>query len=144
MLSGTLASTDRAATPWLIVTHHRPMYAGHATQTEWGRHVAAELEPLYVAHGVDVVFSAHNHLYMRSCPMVNGTCVAAGGRGPVHVLDGSGGAYLSCYDADAPYVRFSKCGFGYTRVTATPRQLTLEHIEVNTTRVIDAATLDRA
>lgn len=98
-IASQLAAVDRAATPWLVVAAHRPMYAD--TPDDGDVAVAGlmleHLEPMFAAAQVDVVLSGHVHTYSRSCPVLKGTCVDADGadgtaRGPVHLLFGHGGA----------------------------------------------------
>jgi hypothetical protein len=101
-------------TPGQVLTGHRPMYSqelgsGDPTMIE-------AIEPFLLAAKVDVALWAHDHVYMRSCPIVsNGTCagtasvqpshgggltavgVAAPSRpatsAPVHVVCGTAGAF---------------------------------------------------
>lgn len=72
-LESTLASVT---TQWTIVTmHHPPFSAG------WhGNHPGAQthLVPLFEEHGVDIVFSGHDHDYQRSTPINGVTYVVTG------------------------------------------------------------------
>lgn len=57
-LDATLAATDRAATPWLFVSLHRPVLSADADEA--GAHVpgsplSVALEPLMLKYKVDVV-----------------------------------------------------------------------------------------
>lgn len=53
------------------------------------------LEPVFVQHGVNLVFSGHNHAYMRthSVRQVNGTktVVDTTGKSPIYLTIGTGG-----------------------------------------------------
>jgi len=61
------SALEQASEPWKLVYFHHPIY-GNA-----GRHGSAVdlrvlLEPLLVKHGVQVVFSGHDHIYERLKP----------------------------------------------------------------------------
>lgn len=65
-------------TDWKIAFFHHPMYSS-------GKHGALEdframVEPLFVRHGVDVVFAGHEHFYERIKPQ----------RGIYHFITGAG------------------------------------------------------
>ncbi|HZP47352.1 MAG TPA: metallophosphoesterase [Vicinamibacterales bacterium] len=65
---------------WKIVYFHHPLYS------DAGRHgpdvqLRVALEPLLVRHGVNVVFSGHEHVYERVKPQ----------KGITYFIDGSGG-----------------------------------------------------
>ncbi len=52
---------------WKIAFFHHPLYSSadkHGSKLE----LRAELEPLFVKHGVDAVFSGHDHVYERVKP----------------------------------------------------------------------------
>lgn len=73
-----VAAVDRAATPWLAVAIHRPLYSDDPTADQQGpaATLVADIERLLVAHSVDLVFSGHLHTYQRSCPVAKGNCFA--------------------------------------------------------------------
>ena len=64
----------RSRARWKVVAIHHPMYTPRRCQ--WWRFgcrgeddaLAPELEPIFRAHGVDVVFQGHQHLYARLKP----------------------------------------------------------------------------
>ena len=64
---------------WKIAYFHHPLYASgkHGSQTD----LRAVLEPLLVAHGVNVVFAGHEHFYQRIKPQ----------KGIAHFVSGAGG-----------------------------------------------------
>jgi len=93
-LNKTLSSVDRATTPWVMLTGHRPMYV---SSTWEGDQVVADalqksIEPLLVLYSVNLAMWGHHHSYQRSCNLVNNTCQAAG---PVHVVAGMAGYSLA-------------------------------------------------
>jgi 3',5'-cyclic AMP phosphodiesterase CpdA len=74
------AALQQAAERWKIVYFHHPVYS------DGGRHGAAvdlrvKLEPLFVKHGVNVVYSGHDHVYERLEPQ----------KGVYYFVSGSGG-----------------------------------------------------
>lgn len=63
-----LAAVDRDVTPWVFVVHHRPFYtcqSNHRPDTS----LRAAWQPVFDEHGVDMVFTGHNHVYERSQPI---------------------------------------------------------------------------
>lgn len=89
-LKGLLQSVDRRVTPWVVVSFHCPFYTtfdGHDNE-EQSQRMKEAMEPLFVEYGVNVVFSGHDHAYMRSHPMVDGKVKK---EGPMYVIVGAGG-----------------------------------------------------
>lgn len=85
-----------AGATWTFVFFHHPPYSAgpHGSDLE----VRANLAPLFEQHGVDLVFSGHNHIYHRSYPMAADAVVDAAQDpdyvdpgGPVYVVSGGGG-----------------------------------------------------
>ena len=73
----TLAASADA---WKIAYFHHPLYsdgARHGSNVE----LRVMLEPLLVKHGVDVVFSGHEHIYQRTTPQKGITYFIAGSSG---------------------------------------------------------------
>lgn len=71
---------ERANERWKIAYFHHPLYSSGERH---GSHVKLRqtLEPLFVEHGVSVVFTGHDHFYERIEPQ----------KGIVHFVVGSGG-----------------------------------------------------
>lgn len=72
--------------PWKICYFHHPLYSNA------GRHgpevqLRVLLEPLFVANGVDVVFSGHEHVYERLTPQKGITYFTAGSGGQLRKGD---------------------------------------------------------
>ena len=72
---------------WKVIAMHHPVYA--PKRCHWYRFgcrsedeaLRAELEPLFLEHGVDVVFQAHQHLYARIRPQHGIRYFVTGGGG---------------------------------------------------------------
>ena len=94
---GELNKVDRRHTPWLFVVMHTPIYNTFALHPKDPQIFAARthLEPLFVDHKVNVVFSGHIHAYQRTEAVAYNETKASG---PVHVIIGAGGR-----QADAPF-----------------------------------------
>lgn len=81
---------DRSITPWVIVVMHTQFYTtfkGHDNEFQT-IDMRRTMEPLFYKYGVNVVFSGHDHAYMRSKPMYNWT---VDDEGPVYLIVGEGG-----------------------------------------------------
>ena len=89
-----LGGVDRSKTPWLVVVVHRQIYTDLAVPSDPVQAaMQLNLEPILIAHGVDVVLTAHLHTYKRTCAVKDRKCVAAGAAAPVYIVDGTAGAY---------------------------------------------------
>ena len=68
-LEADLAAIDRNATPWVVAVYHRPFYCSNADKDEcsniplnWPTNpLRVDLEPLFMAAGVDLAIEAHEH-----------------------------------------------------------------------------------
>lgn len=83
-----------ATEPWRIAYFHHPLY-GNAKRHGSNVDLRVLLEPLLLAHGVQVVFSGHDHVYERLKPQ----------KGIHYFVTGSGG-------------KLRKGGLGFTDSTA--------------------------
>lgn len=72
---------DLAATRkrWRIAYLHRSPYS--SSRHGGDENVRKDLEPLFVKHGVDLVFGGHDHVYERTLPIMGVTYVVSGGGG---------------------------------------------------------------
>lgn len=64
--------------PWIVILQHRPLYTSFRRpddqrQSHESRRdeIRSQVEPLYLAHGVDIVLCGHDHVYERSHPTFN-------------------------------------------------------------------------
>ena len=94
-----LAAVDRSATPWIILTGHRPMYISSTNTYKYGgdQPVASllreHIEPLMIQYQVSLGLWGHHHSYQRSCPVSNTSCVTGPNQDdyPVQVVVGTAG-----------------------------------------------------
>jgi predicted phosphodiesterase len=71
---------------WKIVFFHHPLYSSggtHGSDTQ----LREQLEPLFLKHGVDAVFSGHEHFYERIKPQKGIYYFVSGGAGKVRKGD---------------------------------------------------------
>lgn len=93
-IESTLASTDRAATPWLVIAGHRPMYVdsnyddGAASDQPVSIEMRQELEHLLYTYKCDLALWGHHHSWQRTCPIYNEVCTPGA---TTHVLAGMAG-----------------------------------------------------
>jgi Predicted phosphohydrolases len=87
-----LNSVDRHKHPWLLVMMHTQFYTTfQAHNNEEQTTIMREaMEELFLEHGVNFVFSGHDHAYMRSKPMFRGK-VVENGKAPIYIIVGEGG-----------------------------------------------------
>ena len=77
----TFLERDLAATRkrWKVAFLHRSPYG--SSRHGGDERVREDLEPLFARHGVDMVFSGHDHVYERTVPIKGVTYVVSGGGG---------------------------------------------------------------
>ena len=90
---------------WRIAFFHHPPYSSG------GRHGSDEevrtiLHPLFVKHGVDVVFTGHDHFYERTKPQDGITYFVAGGAGKIRKGDLKDSSPITAagFDADLSFM----------------------------------------
>ena len=91
-LESALQSVNRTLTPWLIVNFHCPFYTtfiGHLNETQ-SQQMRMNMEPLFIDYGVNLVFSGHDHGYLRTHPMSYGKS-DPNGKSPIYFIVGAGG-----------------------------------------------------
>ncbi len=108
-LNATLASADRDATPFVIVTLHRPMYinsdfSGAPTaDVEVMQLLQKNVEPITAAYRTTLMLAGHNHRLERISAAFAGQLVSAS----VAVPDASGaGGVLHVYDKPRATVHY--------------------------------------
>jgi hypothetical protein len=108
-----IAAVDRAATPWVAVLIHRPLYSSNNLTWPQADEMLAAYEPLFVGAAggaaggrpaVDVVVGSHVHVYERMWQVAaNGTFTVQNYDGvvtPFYVLSGSAG----CIEGSTPFL----------------------------------------
>jgi predicted phosphodiesterase len=104
--------------PWKFVFFHRPPYSSSEHGSDLV--VREDLEPILARHGVDVVFSGHDHDYERTVQI----------KGVTYVVTGGGGKDL--YDAgESEWTAFSRSAHHAVRVRVDGDRLRLEAVEPN-------------
>ncbi|KAH9619639.1 hypothetical protein KSS87_022222 [Heliosperma pusillum] len=141
-MKSDMASVNRARTPWLIFTGHRPMYtSAKAALISIDPLFVNYVEPLLLQNKVDLALFGHVHNYERTCAIYKAQCKAMPIKdengidtynnlnytAPVQAVIGMAGFSLDEFSDnvhDWSLSRISK--FGYTRIQATNKQLKFE------------------
>ncbi|KAK9107374.1 hypothetical protein Syun_023385 [Stephania yunnanensis] len=142
-----LENIDKRKTPFIVVQGHRPMYttSNNVKEGPLRERMLEHLEPLFVKNKVNLALWGHVHRYERFCPMKNFTCGGTGLEGkdetlPVHVVIGMGGQDWQPiweprpdHPNDPIYPQPARSlyrggEFGYTRLVATKKKLTLTYV----------------
>lgn len=100
------AARANPSVDWIVFSLHRPLLS--SDKSEYGAHspgapMLKALEPLLLAHGVDMTLTGHQHAYERVHPCVNGSVVTlpsmvngvmqyVSPKAPVHLMIGCSGA----------------------------------------------------
>ena len=129
--------SDLAATvqPWRVAVFHRSPYSAGG---EHGSDLAvrAAFSPLFEQYGVQLVISAHEHIYERTLPLRD-----SGGTAVTYIVTGGGGGPL--YPAGvAPWTAYSASRHHYVRAGVTDCTLTVRAVGVNGA-VFDSVALER-
>ncbi len=74
------AALQQAQEAWKICYFHHPLYS-NASRHGSSVDLRVTLEPIFVKHGVDVVFSGHDHVYERVKPQKGITYFVSGAAG---------------------------------------------------------------
>ena len=91
---------DKSNAAWKVGFFHHPLYTSGRYRM-WASGFRLLLEPVLVRHGVDVVFSGHEHLYQRSTLQSGIQYFISGGAGSLRPGDGTPASYVArTYDSD--------------------------------------------
>lgn len=144
-LEGALTAAQEDAAPWTVVYFHHPLYSHGRHDGDIG--IRSMWIDLLEDHDVDLVLTAHDHLYSRSHPIRDGEMVLNDtvypkGAGPIHITTGGGGRALYTIEGEAPPWHAAGGEFHHITVAdANATHLQVEVIDVDgTTR--DAFTID--
>ncbi|KAJ6784907.1 hypothetical protein PWT90_02380 [Aphanocladium album] len=152
-LAADLAAVDRAKTPWIIVSGHRPWYLSKKNETGTICWTCKDVfEPLFLQYGVDLYLSGHAHVYERQAPLADGRIDPReldNPAAPWYITNGAAGHYDGMDDLQAKrqsYSRFSldvnNATYGWSRLTFhNCTHMTHEFVASNNDSVLDTATL---
>jgi len=132
-LQADLAATTQ---PWKIAVFHRSPYSAGG---EHGSNLAVRgaFSPLFEQYGVQLVLSAHEHVYERTHPVRE----SPSGQAVTYVVTGGGGAPL--YPAgNAAWTAYSASRHHYVRGDVTTCTITLRAIGLDG-KSFDTSTIDR-
>ncbi len=132
-LDADLSGTSQ---PWKVVYFHRSPYSAggeHGSDTD----VRAAFGPVFERDGVQLVLSAHEHIYERSKPWREGTS----GSKVTYIVTGGGGGPLYPAGTDV-WTAYSASRHHYIRATADTCTLAVEAVGLSGA-VFDGTTLSR-
>ena len=125
-LERDLSATHR---PWTFVFFHRPVYSSSEHGSD--EKVRKDLEPILRRHGVDLVFSGHDHNYERTVPI----------HGVIYIVTGGGGRNL--YEAGrSEWTAFSKSTHHAVLTHINGEHLSLKAVEPDGT-IVDRLAFSR-
>jgi len=87
-LEKDLASVNRAVTPWVFASYHRPWYCSNKAHPGSGDAMKDSYEDLFYKYNVDISFVGHTHAYERTKPIYAGQVDPDG---IVTICNGNGG-----------------------------------------------------
>ncbi len=127
-LSATLAAVDRTKTPFVVATHHQPMYttsSSHTADTD----IRGAWTPAFDQYHVNADFAGHVHSYESTLPLKGGTSSSLG----TTTTDATGTRYFNFGGAGAPLYGFTggkpswlvgqESTHGYAILDVTPTQM---------------------
>ncbi len=116
----------RSQARWKFVVLHNPVYS----TSVWGTNetLVDLLCPVFEANGVDMVFSGHEHTYMRSRPILEGEVVDEGHR-VTYVITGGGGGSRIDPVSDGPIVASCKAVHHFVLIEIDGGTLTYRTID---------------
>jgi acid phosphatase type 7 len=130
---------SRSKAPWKIVFfHHLPYPLEHHLDDPYAAMSHSQLVPVLEKHNVQLVFTGHEHTYMRTKPL-RGDVPVSSGRGTVYVTTGGAGGQ----GHGAPmrdFVARAMAVYHYLRVEADESRITIRAVDKDG-RVLDTAFL---
>lgn len=98
---------------WKVMSFHHPMHSGYPKSSgPLGEYLA----PLIAKHGVDLVFTGHEHNYSRSKPINSG--------GTLEIITGNGGHTLHPFvTPQSPAVAYRDVDFGHVEIEVRGNEL---------------------
>lgn len=118
------ADLASSSAPWKIVFFHQPPYSSGRPLSK-GQNIQDFLVPIIEAHGVQVVFNGHVHMYERS--LKNGVYyIIAGGGGSE-----GGGGLNSCNYEYNPYCEYAKSDNSFVIIDVSANSLSGQAMDLN-------------
>jgi 3',5'-cyclic AMP phosphodiesterase CpdA len=91
---------DKSDAEWKLCFFHHPLYTSGRYRA-WARGFRLILEPLLIRHGVDAVFSGHEHIYQRTELQSGIQYFVSGGAGSLRRGDATPASYVArSFDTD--------------------------------------------
>ena len=126
---------------WTIVTHHQTIYS--IGENEDNVELRAALQPLYDKHHVDLVLQGHDHNYVRTSKIFNGSVVTADQPGTIYMTTVAG---PKMYENNTKYTALLKKNVGNTQmyqvIDVAPNTLTVRAYAI-TGELLDAFELKK-
>ena len=126
-LEQTLQAVDRKATPWVVMTTHRPLVSALAIDGD-----LEKIEPLLLEYKVDLSLYGHLHWAEVTCPMANGECVVDtdedGWAAVTHMVTGNAGQKMAgpFPDPAGEYSKWSMTEHGFATLEASSTELLVQ------------------
>ncbi len=139
MLEWLERDLQRTRSFWkLAFLHHPPFPSGHHLEDSLSARVRTLVLPILERHGVQVVFSGHEHTYQRSKLLRDGQPVNSL-RGIVCIITGGGGADLHPVGS-LPQLAFGEAVHHYLRVRVEAWRLEITAV-ASDGRIVDRSTI---
>lgn len=134
-----LGAVNRSETPWVVFSGHRPMYP-QPDYDHSGRDLQTHVEPLLLAHGVDLALWAHFHAWTKYCKLRAGKCDDTGVQ---HLIIGMAGYDHSRCEQHVNEI--STCNdseWGWLRMSfQSDSELLLEFVSSATGKTVESFTM---
>ena len=131
------ADLQATTASWIFVYFHHPPYSSSRHGSDLS--VRADLTPLFDQHGVDVVFSGHDHNYERTFPLLADQVDPLG---VVYIVTGGGGANNLYPSGTSAFTAASESVHHHIQVDIDGLEATLTAIRSDGT-VIETATVTK-